>query len=143
MNKYIFFDENFPKPIVDLLRKCLEFHHNKTEVIHLLEKMQAGSTDDDVIKSLVDIKSKLIVMSFDRGKTNRGPKFPLVCKEFKITHVLFSSSLANSKIFEKLRAIISKWPEIEKINSHEGKCYKLKYINKGSVKYFTLSAENS
>jgi len=134
-----FFDENYPPSITKLLKDCLSYHVSKPEISHVIEIYGAGLKDDELIKRLIESGSKFIIISSDRGRSNNGPKLPVLCREANITHILLSGNLTNSKAFEKLRAIISKWPEIAEIDASKYSRYMLKYTVARKKTFFALS----
>lgn len=81
--------------------------------------------DPSVVETIVDFRNthgtkdaewvpkisqdEWVVISADRGKSNRGQKLPRLCKDFGVRHVLLSNRIHELKQFAKIRAILSVW----------------------------------
>ncbi len=51
------------------------------------------------------------MVSADRAKQSGGPKLPLNCAKFGVTHILLSQPMSQLKQFEKARTILALWNE--------------------------------
>jgi hypothetical protein len=106
----LLFDENFGKPLISALKQLVSVCREQVEIAHILDFYSQGQVDDDVwVRNLAN---DWIVISADRARRRGGPKLPKICAEVGITHALLSSSLHQMKQFEKIRAVLSLWPEL-------------------------------
>ncbi len=123
--KTVYFDSNFGYPWVTGLSHIFMMRPDREPFLgHIYSFSQEGE-DDDVWIPKLD-KQKHIVVSADRGR--KKPRLPQVCKEYQITHILFSNSAHHLNKFEKARAIIALWPQItEAFNALLGSRYQIRH----------------
>lgn len=109
----LLFDENIGFPMVISLKTLLALDSASVIVDHVIPRGFAGMNDDVWIPLIA--KEGWIVISGDRGsrqKKSKGPKLPIVCWDFMVTHVILGRSINKGKSFEKIRTILSLWDEI-------------------------------
>lgn len=79
-------DENIGRPLTESIASVLEWHESEPEVWHLLQFEKAGTPDPEWLKRAAD--DDWVILSADRGKRYGGGKLPLLCLEYRITHIL-------------------------------------------------------
>ena len=73
-----------------------------------------------------------IVVTTDRGKKNWRGKLPLLCQRNGVTYIMLSAALHKRKTVDKLRALITAWPEVVRVASEPpGGGYLLQVKNNG------------
>lgn len=101
----------FGQTSVSKLKEFLIEDELEVEIAHLRDFKLDNSLDDVWVPKMV--QENWVVVSSDRGTTkSKGSKLPLLCKKFRMTHILLSASVHNLKSFEKVKAILSAWPEL-------------------------------
>ena len=123
--KTVYFDSTFGYPWVTGLSHIFMMRRDKEPYLsHIYAFSQEGEEDDIWIPKLN--KHEHVVVSTDKGR--KIPRLPKVCKQNQITHILFSPSAHHLTKFEKARAIISLWPQIEKtFDAPLGSRYQIKH----------------
>ena len=128
----LMFDENVGRGLVRALAGLAAFHQPPPVVSHVLDFTgQEGEEDDVWIPKLA--REKWVIISADQGHLG-GAKLPLVCKTWKITHVLIKGKLHHARQFEKARAILAVWPELlEAAKAIPGTEFRLHYAQRTFV----------
>ncbi|MGE5611222.1 MAG: hypothetical protein ACM359_18375 [Bacillota bacterium] len=106
----LLFDENFGKPLVERLAGLLTVFPEKPAISHVLDLYAQGRPDDEWIPKVA--KEGWIVVSGDRARRYGGAKLPRICAQLNVTHILLSGKLHEMKQAEKIRAIVTVWPQI-------------------------------
>ena len=107
----LLFDENIGKPLTDAIAGLLRFYDPKPEILHILDLMKTCGVRDETWVPVIANQNWMVITA-DRGRQGSGRPLPWICKDFKVTHILFSGTLHNQRQFERARAIITLWPEI-------------------------------
>jgi hypothetical protein len=97
----------------------LEFygpHYPGLETRHLLQDFRTDSHDSEWLLPLKD--GDWVVFSCDRGCDGHKERLPLICREWKITHVLFTSTLLMKGPTAQKNAIGSMWENIISLPGH-------------------------
>jgi hypothetical protein len=128
----LLFDENFGKPLILALRQLVTVCQEQVEIAHILDFYEQGQVDDDVW--IRNLPNNWTVISADRGKRKGGPKLPQICVEMKITHVLLSAKLHEMKQFQKIRMVLSLWPNLISVcGAPNGSRFSLRKSGDGAV----------
>lgn len=129
----LMFDECVGKPVVDALPGLLQFSDHEFELSHVLEKQQQGVWDETWIPQLAT--EGWIVITGDRGRRGgkkKGEKFPIVCQQNGITHVMLGPSLHSQSNFTKAQAIVQVWNHIAQLpDAPPGSAYLLSMNDSG------------
>lgn len=81
------------------------------EVRHLFDLFKAGALDADWIPAVA--KDGWIVVTQDRGVNSKADEsLPLICRAFKVSHIIFSAGLAKKNTYFKLTAFQTLWDEV-------------------------------
>lgn len=130
-------DENISKPAIIALRNLIETTREKAEIQHLLETSRMGILDAEWLPKFQSQSEPWLVLTADLGKRSGGKRLPDICRELGIRHVLISGKLHQKKQFDKMRAILTVWPNLKAaFNSKPGSRFKLQQTNKS----FSLQA---
>ena len=96
------FDECLGEPMMEKLRQIVP---GTRHFAHVVSYFRRGVTDDVWIPELAK-EGGWVIVSGDRGRGSaKGGKLPLLCMQYKITHVLLSATLQNKKAHERLAAL--------------------------------------
>ena len=92
------------------LKSLVGFQRDGPKICRIREFVGGGIDDQEWVPKLR--AEGWVVISADRGKQCGGAKLPQVCAAHEVTHVLLSSALHQMQQFEKMRAILSCWPQL-------------------------------
>jgi hypothetical protein len=120
----LLFDECLGKPMIEALKHLVP---GDPILMHLCDGFAAGTYDNVWIPKIA--QEGWIVVSSDRGrKRTKGGKLPEVCKEFKVSHILFSTSLHKRSSRDKVAALTLVWNQIQEIpNKPPGSRFDLQF----------------
>lgn len=95
------FDECVPKPsMIELAKMLLPA---RPEFAHICDKLTSGILDNDRVPQ-ISKEGGWIIITGDRGKRQSlGGKLPDLCREHKVTHVIFSSGLHKRRFSKRQR----------------------------------------
>jgi hypothetical protein len=108
----LLFDECLGKPLLKDIAALLSWENPPPTIHHLLDYFSSRTHDDIWIPKVVD--GGWVIITSDQGKQSNRAKLPQICLEYKITHILMSSSLLHRKQNQKANAIVAAWEEIKK-----------------------------
>ena len=93
-----------------------------TEMVHLLERFEAGSPDDHWVREIGDDDEPFIVITGDRAsKSGRDdPRLPTLLPQAGVSGVFLTGKLQQRPAFEKVRALMCIWPAIERLAEQPG-----------------------
>jgi hypothetical protein len=106
----LFFDENIPPDVVHRLRPLMANRPEKAELIHLVERFPAGTPDNEWADYCK--RERWLPITCDRGRRNRGPKLPLVCRALNLTHIVITPKCAAQPARDLALTIASVLPLI-------------------------------
>ena len=130
-------DENISKPATCALRNLIEKTRENAEIQHLLETSPVGILDSEWLPKFQSQSEPWLVLTADMGKRSGGKRLPDICRELGIRHVLISGKLHQKRQFDKMRAILTVWPDLRTaFDSKPGSCFKLQQTNQS----FSLKA---
>ena len=95
------------------LEKLASLGGEEVEFAHVLDFQTEGIHDDKWIPERA--KEGWIVISTDRGKQSGRAKFPKLCKQYGMTHVLFSASVHRMTGLDKTAALLLVWADISRL----------------------------
>ena len=107
--KTVYFDANFGYPWVTGLSHIFMMRRDREPFLNHIYSFSKEGEDDDIWIPKLN-KQEHVIVSTDKGR--KKPRLPQVCKQYQITHILFSPGAHKLQKFEKARAIISLWPQI-------------------------------
>lgn len=86
-----------------------------TEMVHLLERFEAGSPDDHWVHEIEAEDVPYLVITGDRAsKSGRDdPRLPILLPKAGVNGVFLSGKLQQRPAFEKVRALMCVWPSLE------------------------------
>lgn len=121
----LLFDANVSQHAIQSLAQLLETCRENVELRHLVQDYPLDTPDSGFIKDYA--KQGYVIVTGDSAKqSGRGDKLPKICIDEGITHVLFTGRLQQRRTFDKMRAIITVWPELlEAYNASPGSRFKL------------------
>ena len=105
-----------------------------TEMVHLLDRMNSGVGDDIWASNFAHASPPFLVITGDRGvHTKTGdPRLPQILPALGISGVFLSGKIQNAKAFDKIRALLYVWPQLEEIWARpSGERHKLLISGKG------------
>jgi hypothetical protein len=76
--------------------------------------MAKGTEDAEWISKL-EQELGWVVITADRGKDPKSPKLPILCVQFKITHVLITPSLMQAGYSVQKQALLTVWQQIVRL----------------------------
>jgi hypothetical protein len=107
------FDECISRPVVEQqIAPSLELYGADATVTHFLAKYSSGAKDQDWILSLAK-EGGWVIVTMDRGRhSRRSESLPLICRHFRVTHVMLSAGLEKRSMFYRATAIEACWQEL-------------------------------
>ncbi len=97
-----------------LARELHEFYHRDypgLEIRHVLDDWAAGTPDSQWLETLRE-DSSWIVITKDAGKNSAPEKLPLICREWNITHVLFTAGIIQKGFLTQKNALVAVWEKL-------------------------------
>ena len=85
-------------------------HYPLLETRHLLQDHKGDCGDSDWLRPIRE--DGWVPVTCDRGRDKKKERLPLICKEWKITHIAFSSTLLNKGPTAQKNAIGAVWEEL-------------------------------
>lgn len=116
-------DECIPRKAFEKLRELRNPGNTTvTEMVHLLERFEAGSPDDQWVREIGDGAEQFIVITGDRAsKSGRGdPRLPTLLPQAGVSGVFLSGKLQQKPAFEKVRGLMYVWPALEDMAKQPG-----------------------
>ena len=119
------FDECIGTPIMKRLQELVD---DTCVFQHVCERFTSGVPDDEWIPEL-GTEGGWVVISADRAKrSSKGGKLPLLCRQFKVTSLLLSATLAQKRSDQKLACLLLMWKQILELHqSPPGSQFLLRY----------------
>ncbi len=109
----ILIDENISRPWTTKLREYLSNYPERPEIEHVIDfQRRHGCSQEDEIWIPKAAKEKWILITADRARRCGGEKLPLLCIQYKLTHILMSSRIQAETQQERSRVIITLWQKI-------------------------------
>ncbi|MCW5755598.1 MAG: hypothetical protein KIT24_12900 [Phycisphaeraceae bacterium] len=86
-----------------------------TEMVHLLERFEAGSPDDRWLQEIAAEDPPFLVITGDRARKSKrdDPRLPTLLPEAGINGIFLTGKLQQRPAFEKVRALMTVWPGLE------------------------------
>jgi len=107
----VLFDENFGKPMISPLAALLsKSPFPPVAIRHILDFYSQGTPDSAWIPQIA--AEGWILISADRGRRCGGPKLPLLCRQYHVTHVLLSGTIHSQSQYNKIVSVAAVWEDI-------------------------------
>ncbi len=137
----LLFDANVSQHAVKLLIDLLSVCREEGELRHLVEDFPLSTPDSGFIRTYAE-QGYLIVTGNSGKQSGQKDQLLKICMAEGATHVLFTGRLQQRRTFDKMRAVITAWPEIvEAANAPAGSRCKLQQRGKSfSLQSFSLKA---
>lgn len=97
-----------------LPRELLAFYqrdHPDLQMRHLMDDWTPGTPDSQWLEALRDDPSWIVVTK-DAGKNSAPEKLPLICREWGITHVVFTAGIISKGFASQKNAIAAVWEQL-------------------------------
>jgi hypothetical protein len=97
-----------------LARELHDFYHRdypELEIRHVLDDWAAGTPDSQWLETLRE-DSSWIVITKDAGRNSAQEKLPLICREWGITHVVFTPGIISKGFASQKNAIAGIWEQL-------------------------------
>lgn len=107
----LFFDECCS---VRLAREIGAFYRNdypQLEIMHLFEKWPAGTADPQWLEYIRE-NPDWVIITKDAGAKSTHNKLPMICREWGITHVVFTSGLIQKGFLAQKNALVGVWEQL-------------------------------
>lgn len=96
------------------------------EFRHLCDDLRQGVPDQEWVPQIA--ATGCVVITSDGGRqSKRGLKLPDILRAFGVTHVILSPTLHSKPMSEKVAALVSVWPELERLTLERNARFVLKY----------------
>lgn len=109
----MFLDECVPEVIGDRLVAFLGDRPERPAFHHLLSMFPPGEEDRVWLTAIKE--TGWLVVTADRGKSNRGEKLPRLCLELGIIHVVLSATLHRRSVGDRALALAACWENIVEV----------------------------
>ncbi len=111
-------DENVPVKVVKALQAVIPIWHHDHRIEYIPVYTNKMSVPDSVWLPRLASEG-WVLLTADRGKSNKGKKLPHLCRQHSLTHVLVGPSIHDLTEIPKLCAILAVWPELLEAASAE------------------------
>lgn len=107
------FDECISRPAVETqVRQSLALYGAQATVAHFLGKYPMGTKDRVWIPEIAQ-EGGWIIVSMDRGRHSRkSERLPVICRAFRVTHVMLSPGLEKRNTYYRVLAVESCWQDL-------------------------------
>jgi hypothetical protein len=135
----LFFDECCSPRLPRELRDFYQRDYPALQIRHLMDDWTAGTPDSQWLEALRQDPS-WIVITKDAGKNSAQEKLPLICREWGITHIVFTSRIISKGFVTQKNAVAGVWEQLFQLHRlPPGTQVKLGETNqKGDVTGFEL-----
>ncbi len=109
----VLFDENFGQPLIKPLAELLARSPSPlqpADLRHILEFYAQGTPDSVWIPQIA--AEGWILISADRSRRSGGPKLPLLCREYQLTHILLTGTIHHQPQYQKIQSVLAVWQDI-------------------------------
>ena len=107
----LFFDECCSPRLPRELRDFYQRDYPGLQIRHLMEDWTAGTPDSQWLDALRQDPS-WIVITKDAGKNSAQEKLPLICREWGITHIVFTAGIISKGFVTQKNAIAGVWEQL-------------------------------
>jgi len=107
----LLFDECCSPRLPRELREFYQRDYPGLQIRHLLDDWSAGTPDSEWLEGLRRDPS-WIVITKDAGKNSVPEKLPLICREWGITHIVFTSGIIKKGFVTQKNAIAGVWEQL-------------------------------
>lgn len=127
--KFLFDECSLGRPSVKALKQLVGFSGDDAEVAHVIDKYGTGAIDEEWIPQASE--EGYTIITADAGKhRSKGEKLPIVCEQYRVTHIIFSRALNRFSSFGRQRAIVDNWEQLVKTaEAPNGSRYSLRVTN--------------
>lgn len=138
----LLFDECVGTPTLGLLKSVLATAPEKPCLRHILEFQSQGVHDEVWLPRIS--KDGWIIVTADRGRqgrTGKGEKLPVLCRQYDVTHVMLSKTIHHWNSFQKFRCIMAVWTDIARLASApKGSAHLLRVVKDDRVALVCLDS---
>jgi hypothetical protein len=107
----LLFDECCSPRLPRDLRDFYQRDYPGLQIRHLLDDWTAGTHDSQWLEALQNDPS-WIVITKDAGKNSAQEKLPLICREWGITHIVFTPGIISKGFVTQKNAIAGVWEQL-------------------------------
>jgi hypothetical protein len=107
----LLFDECCSKRLPRELFEFYRIDHPDMVLRHLMENFAPGTPDPDWLAPLREDRT-WIVITKDAGVKSPDHKLPLICREWGITHVVFTGGIIGGGYAVQKQALAAVWPQL-------------------------------
>lgn len=93
------------------LRDFYQRDYPELQIRHLMEDWTAGTPDSQWLEAL-RLDPSWIVITKDAGKNSAQEKLPLICREWGITHIVFTAGIISKGFITQKNAIAGVWEQL-------------------------------
>ena len=104
----LLFDECCSPRLPRELRDFYQRDYPDLQIRHLMDDSTAGNPDSQWLEALRQDPS-WIVITKDAGKISAQEKPPLICREWSITHIVFTAGIISKGFVTQKNAIAGVW----------------------------------
>jgi hypothetical protein len=107
------FDECISRPIVEAqVAQSIALYGADATVAHFLSRYPCGVKDPIWIPEIAK-EGGWVIVSMDRGThSKKSERLPIICRAFRVTHVMLSRGLEKRTMFYRATAIEACWPDL-------------------------------
>jgi len=107
----LLFDECCSPQLPRELRDFYQRDYPALQIRHLMDDWTAGTPDSQWLEALRQDPS-WIVITKDAGKNSAQEKLPLICREWGITHIVFTSGIISKGFVTQKNAVAGVWEQL-------------------------------
>ncbi len=107
----LLFDECCSPRLPRDLRDFYQRDYPDLKIRHLLDDWTAGTPDSQWLEAL-RLDPSWIVITKDAGKNSAQEKLPMICREWGITHIVFTAGIISKGFVTQKNAIAGVWEQL-------------------------------
>jgi len=107
----LLFDECCSPRLPRELRDFYQRDYPGLQIRHLMDDWTAGTPDSQWLEGL-RLDPSWIVITKDAGKNSAQEKLPLICREWDITHIVFTPGIIRKGFITQKNAIAGIWEQL-------------------------------
>jgi hypothetical protein len=138
----LYFDACCSKSIPIELKVFFKDEFPDLETKHVLDRYPQ-STDDSVWLADLREDRSWIVVTCDRGCDKSKERLPVICREWNITHILFTPALLKMGKLAQKQALVTVWRDIVRLHElRAGTLLKLGCHQRSGISTYALRLAN-
>jgi PIN like domain len=107
----LLFDECCSPRLPRELRDFYQRDYPNLQIQHLMDHWTPGTPDSEWLETL-RLDLSWIVITKDAGKNSAQEKLPLICREWGITHIVFTPGIISKGFITQKNAIAGVWEQL-------------------------------